>query len=72
MTLYRITCLYEQGELYDTEIENIDSCIEEADKRLSDEIEESEFYGETDQRINNIDTLKTIIGILKYKKDQIK
>lgn len=71
MTIYKIIGLYEANELYEAEIENLDECIVDAEKRLKDEEEEIEFYGITQQREENKDALRNIVSILNYKKEKL-
>lgn len=70
MNLYRVTRLYESGDLYVANILNLDDCLKAAEKSLKEEIDEMEFYGKTAQRNSNIETLTDIVDVLKYKKDQ--
>lgn len=66
-TLYRVVRLNESGELYDTQIDNLQELIDLALKEKSDQEEEIEVYGSTQQREDNISTLKDLISVLEYK-----
>ena len=68
MGIYTLVRLYEEGKLYDTELDNLDSDLIETEKILKNEEEEIEFYAETDQRTDNLNTLRNIVSILEYRK----